>query len=72
MVCLNAQTSSFGSFMISSAWTRHLTKVKVQDIYLDNILLYIKTKKEHLQMIEKAFKHLLKARLKLNLVNSHF
>ena len=32
--------------------------------YLDDILIYSKTEKEHLQMLEKAFKCLLKARLK--------
>ena len=38
--------------------------------YLDNILIYSKTEKEQLQMLDKAFKCLLKARLKLNLVNA--
>ena len=35
--------------------------------YLDNILIYIKTEKEHLQMLDKVVKCLLKAGLKIKL-----
>ena len=40
--------------------------------YLDNILIYSRTKKVHLQMLDKAFKHLLKAGLKLKLIKCSF
>ena len=40
--------------------------------YLDNILIYSKTEKEHLQMLDKAIKHLLKARLKIKLSECSF
>ena len=33
--------------------------------YLDDILIYSRTEREHQQMLDKAFKHLLKARLKI-------
>ena len=36
--------------------------------YLDDILVYSKTEKEHLQMLDKTFKCLLKARLKIKLL----
>ena len=35
--------------------------------YLDYILIYSRTEKEHLEMLDKAFKCLLKARLKVKL-----
>ena len=41
-------------------------------VYLDNILIYSKTKKEHLQMLDNAFKHLCKARLKIKLSKCSF
>ena len=40
--------------------------------YLDDILIYSKTEKEHLQMIEKALKGLLKAGLKIKLSKCSF
>ena len=40
--------------------------------YLDNILIYSKTEKEHLQMLDKAFKCLIKARLKIKLSKCSF
>ena len=39
---------------------------------MDNILMYRKTEKEHLQVIEKAFKCLLNLNSKLNLANANF
>ena len=36
--------------------------------YLDDILIYGKTEKEHLQMLDKAFKCSLKTRLKIKLM----
>ena len=41
-------------------------------VYLDNILFYSKTEKELLQMLCKAFEHLLKAGLKIKLSKSSF
>ena len=35
--------------------------------YLDDSLIYSRTEKEHLEMLDKAFKHLLKAGLKIRL-----
>ena len=40
--------------------------------YLDNILSYRKTKKEHLEMLNNAFEHLHKAGLKIKLSKCSF
>ena len=40
--------------------------------YLDNILIYSRNEKEHVQMFDKAFKHLLKAGLKIKLCKCSF
>ena len=40
--------------------------------YLDDILLYSRIEKEHLEMLDKAFKHLLKAILKIKLSKYSF
>ena len=40
--------------------------------YLDDILIYSRTEKEHFEMLDKAFKHLLKARLKIKLSKFSF
>ena len=40
--------------------------------YLDDILIYSRTEKEHLEMLDKAFKHLLKAGLKIKLSKCSF
>ena len=40
--------------------------------YLDDILIYSRTEKEHLQMLDKAFKCLLKAGLKIKLSECSF
>ena len=39
--------------------------------YLDDILIYSKMEKEHLELLNNAFKHLCKASLKIKLVNDH-
>ena len=41
-------------------------------VYLNDILIYSKTEKENLKMLEKAFKHLLKAGLKFKLSKCSF
>ena len=40
--------------------------------YLDDILIYSRTEKEHLEMLDKALKHLLKAGLKVKLGKCSF
>ena len=40
--------------------------------YLDDILIYSKTEKKHLQKLDKAFKCLLKAGLKIKLSKCSF
>ena len=40
--------------------------------YLDDILIYSRTEKEHLEMLDNAFKHLLKARFKMKLSKCSF
>ena len=40
--------------------------------YLDDLLIYSRAEKEHLQMLDKTFKHLLKARLKIKLSKCSF
>ena len=40
--------------------------------YLDNILIYSRREKGHLEMLDNAFKHLLKTRLKIKLSNCSF
>ena len=40
--------------------------------WLDNILIYSRTEKDHLQMLDKAFKCLLNARLKIKLSKCSF
>ena len=40
--------------------------------YLDDILVYSRMEKEHLQMLDEAFKYLLKARLKIKLSKYSF
>ena len=40
--------------------------------YLDDILINRKTEKEHFQMLDKAFKHLLNSRLKIKLSKCSF
>ena len=40
--------------------------------YLDNILIYSRTENEHLEILDKAFKHLLKAVLKIKLSKCSF
>ena len=51
----------FDLFRLDNASTQGQGSVYLA--FLDNILIYSKTEKEHLQMLDKAFKHLLKIEL---------
>ena len=71
-----SQGPNFFSHLIYNLYRLHKTPNQGQGsgylAYLDDILIYSKTEKEHLQMLDKAFKCLLKVRFKIKLSKCSF
>ena len=73
MICLKAQTSLFILFMTFSDFkTSNQGQGSGYLTHLDNILIYSRTEKEHLQMLDIAFKCLLRTRFKIKLSKCSF